>query len=217
MNLFIVENNDLLVEAITRMINQHPAFPDLVVTGYAITRAEALNTIATAQPNIVLLDLSIAAGAGGAPHPQHGLALLHDLRRLVNPPRVLVYSQWHQPYYLWAVWEAKAQGFLEKDTSSAALIAALKRVMAGEYAFTSAQLQMIQQRKSLPELTAREQEVLKLLAQGLNYEEIAPTLNISKGTVRTHIRNLFDKSGTRSRWELVTTAHRLGLLQHEVG
>ncbi|MFP4438542.1 MAG: LuxR C-terminal-related transcriptional regulator [Chloroflexaceae bacterium] len=217
MNLFIVENNDLLVEAITRMIDQHPAFPDLVVTGYAVTRAEALNTIATAQPDIVLLDLSIAASAGDPPHPQHGLALLHDLRRLTSPLRILVYSQWHQPYYLWAVWEAEAQGFLEKDTSSAELIAALKRVVAGEYAFTSAQLQMIQQRKALPELTAREQEVLKLLAQGLNYEEIAPTLNISKGTVRTHMRNLFDKSGTRSRWELVTTAHRLGLLQHEAG
>jgi len=88
MNLFIVENNDLLVEAITRMINQHPAFPNLVVTGYAVTRTEALNTIATATPDIMLLDLSIAAGAGGAPHPQHGLALLHDLRRLTSPPRV---------------------------------------------------------------------------------------------------------------------------------
>jgi len=157
-------------------------------------------------------EVSVSYQAGGSA-VQAGLG-----RTLQQPwPRVLVYSQWHQPYYLWAVWEAEAQGFLEKDTSSAELIAALKRVVVGEYAFTSVQLQMIRQRKALPELTVREMEVLKLLAQGLNYEEIAPILNISKGTVRTHMRNLFDKSGTRSRWELVTTAHRLGLLQHEAG
>lgn len=217
MNVFIVENNEFMVSALTRFFAHQPEFRDLVVIGCAASYTEALDQIAVTLPDVIILDLSISNYPGGTKSPQHGLALLRDLRRLASTPRVLVYSQWNRPYYLWAAWKYGARGFLSKDTSTEEFGVVFKHVITVGYAFTPAQSQLIQQREALPELTQREREVLELLVQGLSYDEVAPTLQISKGTVRTHTRNLFDKFGAHSQGELVALARRLGLLFDDEG
>lgn len=212
MKVFIVENNDLLVSAITRMIEQHAQLTNLVVSGHAVSCSEALHTIRTTLPDIVILDLSLNDCPDGTKSPHHGLALLRDLHHLPCMPRVLIYSYWNQPYYLWTAWQHGARGFLDKDTSASEFATALTMVMQAGYAFSLEQLQLFQQRMSLPELTPREQEVLALLAQGRSKDGIAATLHISAGTVRTYMRNLFDKFDVHSQSELITVVRRLGFV-----
>ncbi len=212
MKVFIVENNDLLVGAIMRIIEQHTQLTNLVVTGYAASCSEALHTIRTTLPDIVILDLSLNDCPDGTKSPHHGLALLRDLRHLPCVPRVLIYSYWDQPYYLWTAWQHGARGFLDKDTSASEFATALVTVMQAGYAFSLEQLQIIQQRMALPELTPREHEILALLAQGRSKDDIAEILHISAGTVRTHTRNLFDKFDVHSQNELIIVARRLGFV-----
>lgn len=212
MKVFIVENNDLLVGAIMRIIEQHTQLTNLVVTGYAASCSEALHTISTTLPDIVILDLSLNECPDGTRSPHHGLALLRDLRHLPCVPRVLIYSYWNQPYYLWTAWQHGALGFLDKDTSASEFATALTTVMKAGYAFSLEQLRIIQQRMVLPELTPREYEILALLAQGRSKDDIAEILRIAAGTVRTHTRNLFDKFDAHSQGELISVARRLGFV-----
>lgn len=212
MKVFIVENNDLLVGAIMRIIEQHTQLTSVVVTGYATSCSEALHTINTTLPDMVILDLSLNECPNGTKSPHHGLALLRDLRHLPRVPRVLIYSYYNQPYYLWTAWQYGAKGFLDKDTSASEFATAFTTIMQGGYAFSLEQLQIIQQRMALPELTSREHEILALLAQGRSKDNIAEILQIAAGTVRTHIRNLFDKFDAHSQSELITVARRLGFV-----
>lgn len=205
--VLIVEDGGFTADALRSLLE---LLPDLTVVGAVTNCAEALAAARETQPQLVLLDLRIKDTPIGTLSSDHGLAALSGLMQLEPAPRVLVLTSLPEQPWLHIVARAGALGFVSKDASSAAIVVAVRSLCAGGVAFTSAQLQLLQQRA--PRLSKREREVLALLTEGLSNQQIAETLGISAGTARKHVENLCSVFGVHSRGQVVAAARRQGLL-----
>ena len=108
---------------------------------------------------------------------------------------------------------AGAKSYLLKDASRQELVEAIRAVYAGQTLIPPAVAAKLAQRMSQPELTSREVDVLKLMAQGKSNKEIGSALFISEGTVKSHVKSIFAKLNVISRTEAVANATRRGLIQ----
>jgi DNA-binding NarL/FixJ family response regulator len=148
-------------------------------------------------------------------------------RRLVaagSPARILVLTTFDLDEYVHAAIRAGASGFLLKDVTPAKLLEAIRIVAAGDALLAPSVTRRLlerfastlpvgdRSRESLGELTARETEVLRLLAGGLSNAEIAAELVVSEATVKTHISSLLRKLGLRDRVQAVILAYETGLV-----
>jgi RNA polymerase sigma factor (sigma-70 family) len=142
-----------------------------------------------------------------------------------SPARILVLTTFDLDEYVHAAIRAGASGFLLKDVTPAKLLEAIRVVAAGDALlapsvtrrllerFASTLPQRDQSSAALAELTARETEVLRLLAAGLSNAEIAAQLVVSEATVKTHISSLLRKLGLRDRVQAVILAYETGLVK----
>lgn len=188
----------------------------IAVVAEAATGAEAVAETVRTRPDVVLMDIRMPAGDG-----------LEATRRIVADPtladtRVLVLSMFDLDDYVLTALRHGASGFLLKDAEPARLVDAVLRTHAGESLFAPAILtrlighyldRVAHARPRRPALlTERETEVLTLVGRGLSNQEIAGTLVISMGTVKTHIGNLLAKLAARDRAQLVIAAYDHGLV-----
>jgi DNA-binding NarL/FixJ family response regulator len=210
MRVLIVEDSGYLTDSLMHLL---APLPVLTVAGQAASRLEALRAAAALRPDLVILDLRIKDTCDGLPNAEHGLATLRDLQHLDIPPRVLVFTSLSEQQWLRVVAQAGALGFVSKDDSSAAIIAALQSMAGGMAAFTPAQLRTL--RAPAVTLSRREQEVLILLAEGLSNQAIAERLGISVGTARKHVEGLCAAFSVHSRGQVVAAARRERLLPSE--
>jgi len=215
--ILLVDDHAVLRAGLRALLGMQP---DLVVVGEAGNTAEALRLAQGLQPDIVLLDISM-------PGPD-GLAALHQVRQVAPSARVLILTMHAEESFLRAALAEGAAGYLLKRSAEGDLLAALRAVARGEAfldpALTRALIdgylaeeQGHTPRQAAPQvdydgLTAREIEVLRLIAQGYTNAEIAERLVISVKTVETHKAHIMDKLGRRSRVELVRYALEKGLL-----
>ena len=168
---------------------------------------EARRRAAKPLPDVVVLDLSLAAGhRGGAAGVTH----------LVSAGfAVLVQSASEDREAVLDALEAGARGYLTKAAQTSEIIAAVREVAAGNH-YVSPTLASYVLRASMqsrsPVLTDREQQVLVLIATGMTDQEIAAQLGISASTVRSHLDNIGDKLGERRRAALASQAYRLGIV-----
>ncbi|MER3406782.1 MAG: DNA-binding response regulator, partial [Chloroflexota bacterium] len=151
-----------------------------------------------------------------------GVVLIEELRRVNPRAAVLVLTASTDRRHLARAVEAGAVGLLHKSVEVAEIIAAIRRLGAGEWLLTPREIFELlrlagQQRElcreaevALARLTAREQEVLQALADGLSDREIAARLHISPETVRTHMGNILSKLGVQSRLQALVFAIRHG-------
>jgi DNA-binding NarL/FixJ family response regulator len=145
-----------------------------------------------------------------------------EATRLLSGPRVLVLTTFDLDEYVFGALRAGASGFLLKDTPPAELLAAIRVVASGESLLSpSVTRRLIREFVRQPTagavtgldvLTAREKEVLLLIARGLSNAEIMAALHVSTGTVKTHIGNLLAKLHARDRAQLVIAAYESGLM-----
>jgi DNA-binding NarL/FixJ family response regulator len=190
---------------------------DLDVVGEAATGAEAVRLAQQSRPDIVLMDIRMPE--------MDGIEATRRIAATVPGSRVLVLTTFDLDEYVFAALRAGAAGFLLKDTQSAALLDAIRTVAGGDALLAPGVTRRLiaefvtrpepppRPRAGLPAaITAREGEVLVLVAEGLSNAEIGQRLHITAGTAKTHVAHLLLKLAARDRVQLVITAFQAGLV-----
>ncbi|WP_405493671.1 response regulator [Nocardia sp. NBC_00511] len=182
--------------------------PDMRVVGEARDGAEAVELVRTLSPRVVLMDLRMpgvdgvaATAAITAQHPKTA---------------VLVLTTYADDASIAGALRAGARGYLTKDAGRAEIAAAIRSVASGHTTLAAdVGRRLVSVFDAAPEpsvdLTDRERDVLRLMAQGRNNSEIAKELFIGVSTVKTYINSLFGKLGVRDRGQAIAYAHRTGL------
>lgn len=181
---------------------------DLVVVDTAATGTAALELAAALEPDVMLCDLRLGKG-------MDGVDVTSALRRhLATPPAVLILTTFDNDADIARSVLAGAAGYLLKDAEPEQIIQGIRDAAAGRLVLsTELEGRAIQQMTSgLPRLSAREVDVLRLVATGLSNRDIAREAFVSESTVKTHLVHAFAKLGVTSRTAAVAEARRHGLL-----
>ncbi len=177
---------------------------DIEVVGEAGTAAETLEMIKRDRPDVLLLDLSLP--------DRSGYVVMNELRNIETAPLVVVLT-WHtEPSYAARAIAAGAHGYLNKGVTPQDLLSAIRAVSRGEQVVPPDAEAFIASGDGHPAsaLTAREQQVMEMLARGMTNREIAEHLEISIKTVDTHRGHVLKKLGLRNNSELTRFAVKHG-------
>jgi DNA-binding NarL/FixJ family response regulator len=207
----LVADDQSMVRAGFRLLLSREA--DIEVVAEARNGEEAVAAAARYAPTVVLMDIRMPELDG-----------LEATRRILaaDPTaRVLILTTFDLDEYVFRALEAGASGFVLKDDPPEQLLAAIRTVAAGDALLSPAVTKrVIRQfaRRARPapppgaaELTARERDIFRLLAEGCSNAEIGEALFISETTVKTHVTHLLSKLGVRDRVQAVVLAHQTGL------
>jgi DNA-binding NarL/FixJ family response regulator len=209
----IVDDHSMFADALGRIVEDEE---DFKLVGIASTIEEALETIGRERPNVVLMDYQLPDGDGAS-------ATAETLRRWPDTKVVMLSGSGISDLLARAI-ESGCAGLLGKTRPAGDVVAAVRAAAKGDSVMRTDELAALlgqlrespQQRDKL--LTARELEVLKLLARARGTEEIAAELYISPHTVRNHVSNILVKLGAHSKLEAVANAVRERIIEpDEVG
>jgi len=182
--------------------------PDIEVVGEADGGETALALAARVEPDVVLMDLLMPDG--------DGIAAIRGLRAAQPQARVLVLSSYVDEAQVFSAIQAGAGGYQLKDIQPEALADAIRDVHAGRPALHAEAQARLMRRATEPavgsQLTPRERDVLKLLAEGFPNKEIARRLYVSEKTVKTHVSSILQKLGVKDRTQAALAAVRQRLL-----
>ena len=185
---------------------------ELEVVGEATDGAEALRLARELRPDVVVMDLLMPV--------MNGIEATAAIRRELPDTEVLALTSVLEDASVVGAVRAGAIGYLLKDTQADALCQAIKAAAAGQVQLTPKAAARLMQAVSTPEspeaLTERENEVLRLLAQGQSNKQIARNLHIAEKTVKTHVSNILSKLGVQSRTQATLYAVRIGLVSANV-
>ncbi len=205
--LFLVEDHAIVRAGVRAMLEAHH---QLLVVGEAESGEDALVRVPEAAPDVVLLDLTLPG--------MNGIATARALRAQSPSVRLVALSMHEDPESVQGFLEAGGSGYVPKSALEAQLVDAILAVARGEY-YAPARLLAELAREMANgspykhvKLTPREHEVVRRIAQGSTYREIAEALGISEKTVATYRERASDKLGVRSRAELVRWALENGVL-----
>ena len=210
----LLADDQRLVRSGFRMILR--ADPGLEVVGEAGDGVEAVTLARELRPDVVLMDVRMPR--------VDGIEATRRVLREPEPPRVLVLTTFDLDEYVYAALRAGASGFLLKDAPEEQLTAAIRVAADGGALFSPGVTRRLIERFAaqepgsaspprLEELTARELEVLRLVARGLSNAEIAAALVVSDHTVKTHVARILSKLGLRDRTQAVIAAYESGLVR----
>jgi len=209
-----IVDDDPGIRATVHELLGSPLAPHYALCGVAATLAEARALLRAAPADMLLLDLGLPDGSG--------IELLRALAAMRPELPTLVLTIFDDDEHLFEALRAGAQGYLLKDELVDRLPAALDELRDGGAPMSFAIARRVLRSFAEPAepaeplermLSAREREVVELLAVGATYHEIARALSISANTVRTHIRSLYEKLHVASRTEAAMKATRLGLVR----
>jgi two-component system, NarL family, response regulator NreC len=187
--------------------------PTIEVVGEAATADEAVALAGAVRPDVFVIDLSLP--------DESGVSATRRIRQASAETKVLILTMHDDVAYLREAFEAGAAGYVLKKAADMELLLALRTVAAGErYVHPALGAALLDQTSlpvpprgpAVPELSARESEILRLLALGHTNPEIAGSLHLSVRTVETYRSNIQLKLGVRSRAELARLARESGLL-----
>jgi len=199
--LFLVDDHRIVRAGVRALLQAHD---QLEVVGEADCGEDALARVPALMPDVVLLDLSLPG--------MNGIATAGHLRRLVPSLRLVALSMHEDPEYVQGFLEAGGSGYVPKSAVETQLVDAIRAVMRGEYYAPPELLAEVARSAGRPDpykharLTRRELEVVRRIAQGSTYREIAEALAISEKTVATYRERAAEKLGVRNRAGLVRWA-----------
>jgi DNA-binding NarL/FixJ family response regulator len=174
---------------------------DIVIVGRAADGAEAVAQARDTRPDIILMDVQM-------PNVD-GIEAMRRIRASDPEARVIVLTTYRDEDYIFPSLRAGARGYLLKDASREELAEAIRRVHAGESLLDPL---IADQAKAREGLTARELEVLELMAAQHSNAQIAEKLFVSENTVKTHVSNILAKLGCNDRAAAVLTAWKRHLI-----
>ncbi|MFJ2604346.1 response regulator [Streptomyces sp. NPDC091279] len=189
--------------------------PGIEVVGAASDGIEAVRLVAELAPDVVLMDLRMPRC--------DGVEATRRIRAEYPGTQVVVLTTFGDDESLFPALHAGARGYLTKDAGGDEIVRAVRSVLSGDAGLSPSIQRRLLERLSEPEpqpvvaaeppdgLTTREVEVLALIAEGLSNQEIARRLHVSTATVKTHINNLFAKTGLKDRAQAVRYAYVKGL------
>ncbi|MFE1546962.1 response regulator [Streptomyces sp. NPDC058718] len=220
----LVVDDQVLLRGSFRILVENE--PGLTAVGEAGDGAEAVELARLHRPDVVLMDVRMPVMDG-----------IEATRRICGSPetagvRVLILTTFDLDEYVYAALRAGAAGFLLKDSPPAEVLAAIRVVAAGDSLLApSVTRRLVEEFTRRPDptlgprhapaaltgVTAREHEVLELIARGLSNDEITARLHLSMGTVKTHIGRLLSKLAARDRAQLVIAAYESGVVSPSDG
>jgi DNA-binding NarL/FixJ family response regulator len=196
--------------------------PDITVVGSAGDGAEAVRVCREHQPDVVVMDVRMPV--------MDGIEATRELTSAGDGgPHVLVLTTFDLDEYVYDALRSGASGFLLKDAAAERLFDAVRVVAAGDALLAPAVTRRLigefarlrpapaARPERLEELTARETEVLRLVAEGLSNAEVAERLVVSDETVKTHVSRVLMKLGLRDRTQAVVMAYESGLVVPRAG
>ena len=180
---------------------------DLSVVGEASTGEEAIVLAGLLHPDVVLCDLRLGAGIDG-------IETTAALRALTPAPAVLILTTFDRDAEILGAIEAGAAGYVLKDVSPEAIVDGIRRAATGDMVLTPELATRVLKgmRSPLPRLTARELEVLRLIATGAGNKEIARALFVTEATVKSHVSHIFTKLDVDSRSRAIHVARETGVI-----
>lgn len=200
----LVDDHDLIRQGLARAFERHA---DFTVLGEAGTVAEGRAVVQELKPTVVVTDVRLPDGTG--------LDLVRALRQQDEEIGIVVLTMYAGDEQLFEALEAGASAFVAKDAPADDVVAAARHATVSPRSFTAANLADAMRRRmspSGPQLSPREAEVLKLLADGLGVAAIARQLFVSESTAKTHISKIYEKLGAANRAQAIMNAIRAGLL-----
>ncbi len=209
LQILIADDHPLFRKGIERAVRERP---ELKLTGWAEDGRQALELIRELKPVVAVLDLRLPG--------LDGLQILNAITRDGMPTRVLILSASGDPELVYRAVQGGAAGYFRKEADRHTILDAISAVARGHtvidpelQAGVFDQIRFRGTEEDRPILTAREKEVLTLMAEGLSGPQIADRLIVALPTVKTHQARLYEKLGVSERAAAVAEAMRRGLLE----
>ena len=212
--IMIVDDHPLFREGLKSIIGRDQRYK---IVDEAGSGQSALGKAQKIKPDLIMVDLSLP--------DMSGIQLTRQILAKLPQIKIIIVTMHSKVDYMAEAFQAGATGFVVKESAAEGLLKGIETVLKGDYFLDSAvSTQVVETLKKLPgketkindavygTLTAREQEILRLLAEGLSAKEIAQKLFISPKTVENHRANLMNKLDLHSTIELVRYAAKLGLI-----
>ncbi|MFI9406964.1 response regulator [Nocardia sp. NPDC052316] len=215
-SVLVVDDQPLIRAGLVALVN---ADPGLTVVGEAVDGAQAVTVAAAEKPDVIVMDIHMPSVSG-----------ITAARRILGhtepAPRILMLTTFDLDEYVYEALQAGASGFVLKETDPDRLLGAIHTVAKGDTLFAPTVTRRLienyiqhndrsgapNRRTELDLLTTRELEVLRLVGTGAGNNEIARHLNISEGTVKTHLNRVMTKLDLTSRAQAVVIAYETGLV-----
>jgi DNA-binding NarL/FixJ family response regulator len=216
--VLVVDDEDLMRAGLRAVLSSDPRID---VVGEAADGRAALERARLLHPEVVLMDVRMPA--------MDGISATRELLAASPRVKVVILTTFEEDDYIFGALSAGASGFLLKRTPPEELIAAMHTIAAGDSLLSPSVTRRVidrmagpapvpaASRRRLDELTARERDVLELMARGLSNGEIAAALVIEESTVKTHVKRVLNKLGARDRVQAVIAAYEGGLAGRSAG
>ena len=178
---------------------------DMEFAGELTDGEDAAAFVATEKPDIVLLDIRMPR--------VDGIAALESILAVKPSTKVIMLTTSEADDDVYKAIKLGAKGYVVKDRDADRILTAVRQVAAGGKYFPQEVMELFRERSMTPDLTAREQDVLELMAKGLSNQEIGEVLEISAESAKIHLKHIFDKLGVTKRVECALVAQRRGFLK----
>lgn len=216
--VYVVDDHDLVRKGLRYYLS---TAPDIELVGEAGDAETAIVQTAEVVPDVVLMDLLLPLQPGADPSDEGGVQATRGVRQVSPRTQVVVLTSFSQDELVFAAIKAGALSYLLKDTDAETVLHAVRSASRREAILHPRIAQRLMAEVSAPvqgqepgtELTGREMEVLRLIAQGLSNAEIAEQLVITERTVKAHVSNLLGKLHLSDRTQAAVYAWREGLMR----
>ena len=213
-SVLIVDDHAVVRQGVRAFLETHP---DIIVVGEAASGKEAIRLVHEHVPDVAIVDLLLPE--------MDGIETTRQIRRISPHTQVVVLTSYDEDRYIFPALRAGALSYILKEVSPAELVEAIRRAARGEAVLHPRVARRVIQEirgegaalNPFAELTERELEVLRLIAEGLSNAEIAERLVISQKTVKDHVSNILSKLHLADRTQAAVYAWREGLVQKTTG
>ncbi|NUN03007.1 MAG: response regulator transcription factor [Bryobacteraceae bacterium] len=197
----VVEDHGIMREGLTLIINSES---DMVVAAEAVDGGQAVERFHRCRPDVTLMDLRLPT--------VQGVEAIRQIRLTSPAARIIVLTTYEGDEDVYSALQAGAQAYLLKGMSREDLVETIRAVYAGHKRIPAAIATRLAEHMDHVELSARELEVLRLIASGQSNKEVAFSLKITEFTVKFHVKAILSKFGVRDRTQAVTTAIQRGII-----
>ncbi|MEH2279520.1 MAG: response regulator transcription factor [Nostoc sp.] len=199
--VLIVDDHPIVRKGLATIINRDP---EMTAIAQAENGQQAIDAFREYQPDVTLMDLRMPKMGG----VEAIMAICAEFKQA----RIAVLTTYDSDEDIYRGLQAGAQGYLLKDAKPGELLNAIRAIHNGQKYIPPEVGAKLLQRMSNPELSERELEVLRLMAQGMSNQEIGTALSIGESTVKSHVNRILSKLGVSDRTQAVITAVKRGIV-----